>query len=282
MGADRGMVDNGEAIVEITKWLAFSDIHIPHHDPEAVEWVREQIAQYKPAVVINCGDLFDARAASRWPKDFAHVLAEEYAQAGDILAMLRKSAPSNARYIWLHGNHEDNILAEGRLAQDVRGLLHWDKHIAEAKQWEQLPYRSTQRGVFRIGQVTFRHGFSISAAGIKREAVVWGRPWGLMVSGHTHRPHAPIGVEVCGIDTRYSYANTGCLLSMTEPLAYMRRHEWSKWGQAIVLGESMPLKSPREGRYWRAETRVRNLVSDTDTSLWKCAYTDAPAVGGIE
>lgn len=255
-----------------TSFLAFSCPHVPLHDPEAIDWLEDNIRERSPDVLIHLGDGHEADSASRWPSEYDWCLSDEIEQHNDLLKRLRMAAPK-ARRVYLPGNHDDNIVTLNRIDKKLRGLC--DYRVLESElasgNWEmpctyQNGYVRSKQNVFRLGQVSFAHGWEASASADELQACDLGLPWGLFVSGHTHRP-TPV-TQAHKTKTQplpFWYANAGTLRDIDE-VPYMDRKKRSKWGQAIVVGEA------EEWRYnsgyiptsplWSAETIVFRMFDE--------------------
>lgn len=260
------------------RFLAFSCLHVPKHDHAAVEWLSAQIADHKPHYLICLGDLLDANAASRWPNEYHHTLAQEYDTANNILIELRKRARRDVRCVWTLGNHDANILAPNRIKADIRSLVDFRKHMSEVinKHWQIVPYIfNPHKGVYRLGQVTFCHGYEYGQCANENQAILLGRDWGLFCMGHTHRPSDGIvRVRVRGkLYLNRWYANPGMMCN-ADLVDYAVRRNTEPWGCGCVVGEAMRMKSPREGRYWDAELRLFSKPWDNGrVSSWHSALT---------
>jgi UDP-2,3-diacylglucosamine pyrophosphatase LpxH len=257
-------------------FVAFSCVHAPLHDEDAIAWLIEQIKEVKPTFVIHLGDGFEGQASSRWPEENGISLLEEYEQHDKILERIRKASPDSNR-IFLEGNHDHNIRAKGRLDKRLRGLTDYnvpqynDKNQCVNKElmteWrfgaEYIYCR--RRGSFRIGQVVFAHGYECGIKSGENEAVYFsGGEYNLYVRGHTHRPQPVTRVMKTGrVPLRYWYANAGCMRDM-EDVEYMRRNKRELWGQGCVVGQCKPLNSPRRERNWEAETRIYRMFDDPE------------------
>lgn len=254
------------------KFACLSDIHVPHHDPEAIEWALGHIKEHKPDVVVMNGDLFDANAASRHPNEFLHVLKQEYTQGGEILRALRGVAKRGAKCVFVAGNHDQNIVAENRIARDVRDFVDWrDPRIfPEIEHWDVREYISQpHRCCFRLGQVRFLHGFAAGKNSDNQECGQYGEFFGLVVRGHTHRPTEDIQQCVLGgVKLPIWYANTGTLTSMKNLPTYVHRCNTSSWGQGLLLGEAEDLNSPRHKRRWNAEMLIREKAWGGEVRKW--------------
>lgn len=253
------------------KFAAFSCIHCPHQDESALRMVRKEVGVFKPDILINLGDTLEADAASRWPSEEAHNLLDEYREADEVLRLLEEAAPEADR-VWLLGNHDDNILREHRIPPKLRELCNFRVPIFDSKgqqvnqnmlKWKTpTPYEYSRRGVFRVGAVTFGHGYEATQQADANQAVILGAPFGLWVGGHTHRPTAgkPVRVMKNSIPLPYWYLNAGCLRKMD--CSFMTRKRQYAWGHALVLGWALPIKSPRLRPTWDAECLVLSYYDD--------------------
>lgn len=254
------------------RFLYFSDIHVPHHDPNYIEWVLETITEWQPKHLVFGGDGIDANAASRWPNEYKHTLEDEYRWFNDILVKMRKAAPKGCKLVRIEGNHEDNIISPNRVPEDLRSLVQLEKHVPEAANWKFVPYtRHHIRGAYRIGQVSCIHGHETAAGKLAEQSIKMSNyePFSLTISGHTHRAtHTVQQVMLRKTPLPHWWVDAGCGVDF-EKMQYMKRLNMTDWAHALVVGEAMPLKSPRKSREWDAEVRVKAMAGDTDVCLWK-------------
>lgn len=246
------------------KFIAFGCLHCPLVDEEAVDWLKETIVEEQPDVVVCLGDAHEADSASRWPSEYEWSLADEFESVNRTLESVREVCPG-ARHIFLPGNHDDNLLAINRINKKLRGLCDYRRQpellpelFPANELWEQPAdyVMDRERGCFRLGQVTFTHGYITAAGSDMKQAIMFAEPNGLLVSAHTHRPAAVEQATYSSkIDLPYWSANTGTLRDIWE-VEYMRRKDRTKWGQGLVVGEVAITKGPRSGRTWDAETRI--------------------------
>lgn len=260
----------------VVRWLAFSCVHAPEHDDEAIDWVCAQIEEHKPDVLISLGDDLEADAASRWPSEAAYSLLDEYRADDAIKARLAKAAGPSCDLVRLMGNHCFNILDAGRINPKHRDLCDWRRpqfdSTGEQVNANALKWRlgssydfCARRGVFRLGQCTFGHGWLTGRNGGRDQAVLLGDYMGLFVSGHTHAPEPVQRAMMTGkVPLPYWYANAGTLRNLDPE--YMRRNNAFNWGHACVVGEADlrvgRAKSLRRSRCWSAETRVKEMYAD--------------------
>lgn len=248
------------------RWLAFGCTHVPLHDRWACERLVSRIAEYKPHVVVCLGDLYEADSASRWPSEYDWTLEHEFAEADAVLLSIREAAP-NATLVFLPGNHDDNMLSIARIPRKVRSRCDWRvRQYDAAGRWlnpELLTYwrrparylYCRRRGVWRIGQVTFAHGYEHGINGDEAHTLLLGVPNGLYVGAHTHRP-APVtqAMRTRSIPLPYWHCNVGCLRDLKPP--YVQRQRTHGWGHGWAVGEALPVKSWRASREWSASVEV--------------------------
>ena len=246
-------------------FVAFGCAHVPLTDQGAFQWLLSQIREVKPDVIVNLGDWFEADSVSRWPSEYDWSLEDEYRKGDSMMAEIRAAAPS-ARRIFLPGNHDDNILAQARVPIKLRSRVAWNVPQYDSKgKWlnkELLTYWERpasyiycrRRGVWRLGQVTFSHGFESSLNADLHQSILLGVPNGLYVGAHTHKP-LPVtqAVRTPSIPLPYWYANVGCLRDL-KPV-YVQRKRTHGWGHACIVGEAHPDGRHRHTRHWSAELR---------------------------
>lgn len=258
-----------------TKFLVFGCVHAPYQDEKHIEEIVKFNQDNKPQVVVCNGDLFEASAASRWVKEGKESLQKEYEKGSLILKKIREVNP-NAEYFFNEGNHDANIMAEGRLADDIRDLVdfnvpqfvstgsnkykqineefinHWNRRVKYVK------HRT--RGGLRFGAVFITHGFMADANSDKEEARYFNYNWphSLCIRSHTHRPTEGVAKQVMWTAKRplpYYYLNTGLCGDM-EKMTYMDRVSREMWGNGFVYGSFDLIKSPRFKKTWDAECVV--------------------------
>lgn len=249
-----------------TSFVAFSCQHCPLQDKNAVNWLIEIIKERKPDEIINLGDLLEADSASKWSSEYSWTLRDEFNSANELLKRIREASPKS-KLVFLEGNHDSNILSINRIDKKLRDLCDYrdESNIPELKHWiKPTEYKySRRKGAYKIGAVTFAHGYEAGQSGDKFQAISLGQPYGLFVGGHTHRPTegAPKQVMMTlGRPLPYWYLNTGCLRIME--CDYMDRLRQDQWGQGCVVGWAENIKSPRLSKTWDAECLVYKMFND--------------------
>ena len=240
-------------------FVAFSCLHAPLHDREAVAWLIELIAKEQPDVVVNLGDGHEMDWASKWDSESECSALDEYESHNEIMKEIRLAAP-DARRVFLPGNHEWRLF-KPQVPEQIRTALHWKTHEPELRDhWEHpVQYLNCRhRGVFRLGQVVFNHGFAVSASSVKKETCTLAREWGLYVHGHLHRATQPGPPERVQMTANWLgnwwRANPGCLRDLKP--AYMGMLDSSSWSQGAVIGRAQMIKSPRAKRCWDCRTDI--------------------------
>lgn len=249
------------------KFVAFSCPHAPLHDKAALTVIAARIAEYAPDVVVCLGDLHEADSASRWPSENDWTIEDEFHSANEeVLKPLRLANPNpRAEQVFLPGNHDDNILALDRIPSKVRGRCDWTtRQYTKKDVWlnEELmtkwttvsSYRYNRReGTWRIGSVVFAHGYEAGVSSDEFQSIILGWPYGLFISGHTHRPTQGPPKRVMrtkGVPMDRWYLNAGCTTDMDR--TYMHRKRQMMWGHGVVYGWSRPIASPRFSKTWDA------------------------------
>jgi len=247
------------------KFVSFACTHSPLQDPEAIEWLIKNIKEIKPDYTILMGDMLEAASASRWDNEEQWSLKEEFMSADNMLKDIRRASGS-AKTVFLPGNHDDNIISINRLDKRLRGLCDYRKehNMPELfNNWLQ-PTQYTfdrTRGCFRLGQVTFSHGYECHSSSDEMQSILLGKPYGLFVSGHTHRP-IPVtqAKRTATVPLPYWYANAGCL-RLLDP-EWVKRKRTHLWGHGLVCGEASLIQGSRESCCWSAETRIFQMKND--------------------
>jgi len=260
----------------VVRWLAYGCAHAPLHDPDAIDWLCEQVEEFRPDYIISLGDDLEADGASRWPSEEGFDLLDEYAADDEIKRQIMDAGGRRCEYVRCMGNHDHNILDWGRVDPKLRRLCDWrqPQHTLDGAQVNKNALKwklattydfCRRRGVFRLGQVTLGHGWRTGAKADAEHSVLLGAPYGLWVGVHTHRPqHVNQAMMTSKVPIPYWFANAGTMRNLDPN--YMTRHDKTMWGQAVVVGDADlragPAKSLRVSRQWNAETRVRGLYND--------------------
>jgi predicted phosphodiesterase len=221
------------------KVLAYSCTHIPRQDDQAVAWLLRRISDEQPDVIVHLGDLVEAEAASKFKHSgVTWDLLNEYEQADEHFLNVYEAYPP-ARRVFLKGNHDANISDIGRIDSALWRLADPKLNM---KRWSLFEHPAEYvfdkfRGTFKLGQITFAHGWSTAVNANKIHALELSEPYGLYVGGHTHRPERVAQVHATQtLPLPYWAANVGTLRDIVD-VHWMERKRRSRWGQAIFIGE---------------------------------------------
>lgn len=250
----------------VIKFLAFGDSHCPLLDYDAHRKLLDTIKDFRPDVLVHLGDGHESDAASRFPSEKDWDLLSEFESHNEFLASIREVSPDSEK-VFIYGNHDQNILAQHRIPPKLRTLCNFHDHEPELKYWN-LPTKyvyDANRCTYRIGQVTFYHGFEHSVSADEYQAYILGLPYGLSISGHTHQPKE---VTQCrrtkSVPLPYWYANAGCLTEFDRD--YMERKRQYGWGHACIIGEATVKERPSASYYyqpnWDAELVTFKMYGD--------------------
>lgn len=225
-----------EALTQLDKWEAYeipgphrtlilSDIHIPHHDPQALEIALDYGLKKNPTLVILNGDCMDHYALSDFEKDPrqrdfpAEVRAGKY-----FLKGLRKRFPK-ARLLFKAGNHEERLDRYLRLkAPDLLGIPEFEWEAIFGLTEQKIEYIKDKRPI-RLGKLNVMHGHEwptgISSP-VNPARGFFLRAKTHVLGGHYHQAsqHSERSLE----QTVVSAWSTGCLCDLHP--AYRRINSW--------------------------------------------------------
>lgn len=235
-----------------------TDPHCPGASAKALTWALGKVSEFKPDYMIVGGDVFEADAASRFQNEQKYDLLAEYEAGAKWLNLVHGATP-DAEHVWLHGNHERNLMAPGRLDSRVRRVAHWN--VSEWREsflrWRQYEYDFSPRGCLQLGQVIFYHGFDGSEEynALRMINATGGHAHRLVVGGHTHRPKPPTQLmRTRTIPMQAWYANGGTL-GPTRP-EWTTRQCTHEWAPGVVLLELQMGRSCQPERNWDCEVEL--------------------------
>lgn len=231
------------------RWAAFGCVHL--HRGKVWDRAMSLIREYKPDVLVCLGDVLDADGASRFPQEGRKKLSAEFRIGNELLRQAADAVPKG-QLVFMEGNHEFNVRDELRLAPEVRDLCDYRLHMPALDRWDWKPYDCCERGIFRLGQVAFAHGYRTGPRCNEKQALEFCRPFGLGVFAHDHKPMEPRQIEVwAGIHAPYWAMNVGTLGPLRPK--YMTRKSTAGWGHGVALGSCTMNRSARSTKLWHAE-----------------------------
>jgi predicted phosphodiesterase len=171
------------------------DLHIPHHDPEALAIAYREMLDIQPDRIWIGGDLLDFHKVSFFSKDPEEDdIADEVEKGKDFLAQLRGDFP-NAEIVLEGGNHVDGRWesymsgtsikgVDGADIDQILGLDTWDIKYISAQEEKQIQGEWPCRGkLYHIHGHEYRVGYgAINVAKLMKD-----RAGDNVIFGHFHR-----------------------------------------------------------------------------------------------
>ena len=239
-------------MARLVRWCACFDTHGDQLDPDAGRSFQEFTRWFKPTIRIHGGDCWDFRWLRRSASDEekAASVSADFEAGLDFLKWYKPTA-----FLW--GNHDDRLrrLLDSSVGAQRELAGQWLDRISVALAGvDQKPY-CRRRGVLRVGDHSFIHGYGHGENAAKVAAQVYGN----VVMGHVHRIDM---VRVAGLEDRYGYV-AGCLCNLD--MDYVRpnigtlkhAHGWV-YG-VIVNGRVVVWQARRLGNVWVLPSEVRTL-----------------------
>jgi hypothetical protein len=157
----------------------------------------------------------------------------------------------------MQGNHEQRMFRPH--LSKLSSLIDYRVQIKEAKAWEHRPYRYSPDAIFRLGQLSFYHGFTVGRGTVKGESVKLGVPYGLTISAHTHRPFDVHRISMGVTPLPYWHVNPGTFIGEAD---YMATKDDSLWGRGLVVGNCDPNVIHAGRQHWDAELILKRMFWD--------------------
>lgn len=229
--------------------MAIGCTHRPFHNESYCKFILDEVQKLCPDVFVHCGDLFDQKCVSSFVKNNAPTLKQEYDSANDFLDELNHQLPSKCRKVYIQGNHCSRIFREEN--NHLSELLDFRIHCAALKQWKVFDYKYHPNSVFKLGQITFAHGFGTTPRSAIAEAVNLSGPYTLYVRSHTHVGYSPSQV-LWGQKLLLPYwtANTGC--GIRSDVEYFQEHDVSGWNRGYIYGHTK-IRGQKHKVNWSAD-----------------------------
>lgn len=212
----------------LKKLLIFGDVHLPYHDPIAIDLLGNVASVFAPDVVINLGDTFDFLGLSVHEKNPSRLnsLSKEL----DIGAAFLDMWKGVKRKVWLDGNHEYRLTRciRERLPE-FSDLISLDRLLPAStlKGWERVPYRQD----IRIGKVYYCH--DIGATGRYGTFKTYDTYHHSVVHAHSHR--VCMMVENDAVGDSHLAASFGWLGDPSE-VDWLYRAKVTAWAQGFGVG----------------------------------------------
>ena len=202
--------------------LLMSDIHLPYHDPKALEIAVERGRKIKPDVIYLNGDTADFYQISDHDKDPNRSFSDELNTVRQFLYWLRIQFPK-ARIIYKIGNHENRM--ERFLRKNAPALLGVDdfkinRFLRFADMGIEMVH-SLQ--ICRMGKLPVLHGHELpKGGGVNPARWFWLKVDETGLVGHFHTTSEHIAAT--GLKKKILNCwSTGCLCDMAPDYAMVNR-----------------------------------------------------------
>ena len=194
-----------------------SDTHGDMIDPLMEAKFFDWLADYKPAIRIHAGDLFDFRPLRNGAslEERQEGMRPDFDAGMDFIK--RYFAGGSQKWI-LWGNHDQRLfdLAQtnsGPLADHAKDIIRQIKTLLTKLKVQTLPYDS-RLGVLRLGHLKVLHGFHSGVGAARAQAAIYGN----CIFGHDHSQSI---APVPNLDGPAMAMGTGCMTQID--MAYNAR-----------------------------------------------------------
>jgi hypothetical protein len=203
-------------------------------DENAVEALCEFIKDYKPTVRVHLGDCFDFRSLRRGVGTDAEGSESLIADVEAGENFLERTKPT----VYLMGNHEHRALAlqhssGSALVRDYCADLYARiKTTAKACGAKTVLDYHAEKGVYRLGQVAFIHGYAHGLNATPEQGRHYADRGGALIHGHTHTL-AQVNLTKAEGGAAFS---AGCLCQKDAMAYASHRLATSRWGSGFAAG----------------------------------------------
>jgi len=217
--------------------LAFSDVHIPHQNPRAVEVFCRAAERIRPDLIVCLGDLLDCGQFSFHPPTYGMPETDYVEDLRQANALLDRLQAACGRLVIVEGNHEYRLdrwaaaTAEGRGAYT---MLAPRARLTEGRKCTYVRYGSVN-GAYPHHKVNSRiiavHGWSYARHATKQHIQI---SQGMsVIHGHTHRADASIVQNIWSPGRVIQARSSGCLC---KPIPMYGTGRPVEWVNAFILG----------------------------------------------
>jgi len=217
-----------------TRFVAFGDNHGDMADENAVEALCEFIKDYRPSVRVHLGDCFDFRSLRRGVGTDAEGSESLIADVEAGENFLERTKPT----VYLMGNHEHRALAlqhssGSALVRDYCADLYARiKTTAKACGAKTVLDYHAEKGVYRLGQVAFIHGYAHGLNATPEQGRHYADRGGALIHGHTHTLSQ---VNLTKAEGGAAFS-AGCLCQKDAMAYASHRLATSRWGSGFAAG----------------------------------------------
>jgi predicted phosphodiesterase len=217
--------------------MVLPDLHIPDHDPLALECALKIHETLRPARTVILGDWLDAEGFGKFRNvDFASRKAhdfklEEVDPCNEVLDRLQENTDL---LVYIEGNHEFRIeLCAANLGKQFEGiysLISPERLLSEGRNdflW--VPYREKLSHYKIAKDLLALHGWTYGKDAARKH-LAYAKRWSL-IFGHTHLRLSAMTREPI-TDQYYKAISPGCLANLQPKY---RTHEPTDWVHGVEL-----------------------------------------------
>ena len=211
-------------------WALFFDVHVPYHEPVAIEAAFKHAQDQKATGIFFPGDLQDCAAVSHWQSTVKRDFDKELERFIDFLDFVEQEFPTQEK-VWLPGNHEYRLDRYYQSkAPDLMGipLIAFDRILALE---QRKITRLENKQIVMAGKLPIIHGDEMrvsTAVNPARGLLLKAKTWAMC--GHYHKTSEQPGKDLKG--TLLTTWSVGCLCDLS-PDYNPYGNDWN-WGMALV------------------------------------------------
>jgi predicted phosphodiesterase len=169
--------------------LVCTDSHGDEADDRTIDAVLRRKRDLKPDIIVHMGDLWDFKSIRRGasPEEKACSMIDDFDAGLEFAQELFKGKQKNY-FLW--GNHDWRLFdvadgADGPRADAAQMIIDKIKYHFKRLNVKTTPF-DAQKGVLRIGDVAFIHGYCHAMNAAKKHAEVYGGTAKLVMAGDLH------------------------------------------------------------------------------------------------
>ena len=163
--------------------LAVPDLHFPWANQKSLDRLYDVIAEKKPEVVVQLGDLLDQFSHAKFARSYDVIRPDEEVKEGRAAAEafwknVRKAAGSKVRMFQLLGNHDARIM---KRVYDKYPELASLVDLSKLYRFPNVETMDSERSELQIDGVYYIHGWLTR---LGAHCLYYDAP---VIHGHTHR-----------------------------------------------------------------------------------------------
>lgn len=220
------------------KWLVLPDLHVPEHDPRALDAVLDYAADNGPWTgVLQLGDYLDLSILSRFNAENLRAvengrLEKDFIMARTVFDQIYQAAAPE-RFVILEGNHDYRLEVFMDKHPQLSGLLDFKRNIVPGGYDAEIVRYWSRGEHFRIGKALFIHGLYTGENHPKKHLNAYAEN---VFYGHLHDT-AMTPITTIGDNKTRVAASLGCLCKYNP---YWMKGYPNKWQQAFATFHFRP------------------------------------------